>query len=242
MPSLVVSNAAMVRLIWSIGTDGVMINVLGAGKTGGIIGQALADTLGTAIKSSFTSSGHASHIAPDVSLVQIGVRDISTPNLVEFLDTSAAVPGTGTGDQLPAGVALAITLRTGKAGQSFRGRTFFGGYTELANQPDGTLDPAVATAAVNFIFAISGNFNASGLQLSVLSRPSELTVLTKDVTHADGTHTITSHTRKARPGGVTTIIGVEARNDIWDSQRRRTSAGSASTLRQPVARATIAQT
>jgi hypothetical protein len=172
--------------------------------------------------------------------MQVGVRDLSSASLAEFLDTGAAVPGLDATDMLPGGNAYVVTLRTARAGQSFRGRVYLGGYTEGGNGPTGAIATPVAVAGTAFVTSIGTTMGANGLTFSVLSRPSELTVLTKDVTHPDGTHTITTHSRAARAGGLTDVIAVEARNTIWDSQRRRTGPGSASTLlRGPEFRRTL---
>jgi hypothetical protein len=236
MPKLVVPGAAQVRLIWQYAGGAQAINVFGASKVSGTIDQITADNLGAAIKSTFSSTGILAVTSAEYSLQLVGVRDISAPNLPEFFDSGPAVPGAGTADTLPGQNAVCITLRTAGAGQSFRGRTYLGGWTEASNTPTGQIDPGTANFAVDFVNAVKSAMATVGLAMAVVSRPSLLVTITTDTTNADGSHSIKVQTRKARPGGHANVTSIEARNEVWDSQRRRTAAGSQSTLRQPLAR------
>jgi hypothetical protein len=230
MPQLVVPGAMQVRLIWSLPGGTVGMNVLGAIKQAAIPGQALANTLGASIKASVASSGWAPHISEQIALQTVGVRDLSTANQLEYLDTSPPAPGTAVDDPLPGEVALVITLRTAKAGQSGRGRVYLLGLTEVANLSSGQADPAIAVFGVNFIQSIISDFQAAGLRMAVISRPSLLTTITTDVTLPDGSHSTKVQIEKARGGGFSEVIAVELRNSVWDSQRRRQLAGSQSSL------------
>src|SRR5215831_14748614 len=108
-----VPGACLVRLIWSVGSGGTMINVLGASNTGAIaITQAIADTLDSGIKNALNAGTYKTSLAPSTILEAVGVRDISNPDLPEFLGAAASVPGTGTGDDLPRQAALVASLRT----------------------------------------------------------------------------------------------------------------------------------
>lgn len=237
MPSLVVPGAVQVRLLWSIQQSGSMINVIGGQKLAGTVNQATADQLGAAIKSAFTSGLFSTHISGQVFLGAVGLRDISSANLAEFLDSGTAVGGTATDDELPSGNALVITLRTAKAGQSFRGRIYLGGFSEASNGATATVDPAVVTDSVNFVQAISSAMTASGFKLAVVSRPSDITQEVTTITHANGSVDTITKNVKPRPGGVEPVTLIEARNAIWDSQRRRSAPGSTSTLLRGIARA-----
>jgi hypothetical protein len=217
-----------------------MVNVLGAQKLAALVNQTLANNLGSAIKSAVASTSWALALAPDVQLLMVGVRDIGAPSLAEFLDEGAPVSGTATDDQLPGGNAVVVTLRTAGAGQSFRGRVYLGGLSETSNAADGTIAPPTAAAAVGFVQAISDAITAQGMKFAVVSRPSLLTTVLTQTFNADGTVASSkTETRKARGGAVTPIVGVEMRNDIWDSQRRRNAPGSASTLRAPLHKVAI---
>lgn len=206
MPQLVVPNAAQMRLIWSLSGQLYALNVLGVVNAGSVaITQALTNTIGAAIKTSFTSSTHGAAVSTLVSLANVGLRDIRSANTAEFIDTGGAVAGTATGgDLLPPQTALCITLRTAQAGRSFRGRVYLPGYTELSNIVTGTINnPA---PAVTFITGIKSALTANGLDLGVLSRPAPTAV-------------------PPRFGFITVVTSIVARDSVWDTQRRRAVPG-----------------
>lgn len=205
MPQLVVPGAGQLRLIWALGGQLYALNVMGVVNAGSVaITQALTNTIGTAIKSSFTSSGLVASIHSTVTLANIGLRDIRTANTAEFLDTGGAVAGTMTGDLLPPQIALCITLRTAQAGRSFRGRSYIPGFGEGQNTAAGVSQGA--SGAVAFITAIKANLISSGLDLGVLSRPAP-------------------DSSPPRAGFITTVTSVVARDLVWDTQRRRAVPG-----------------
>jgi hypothetical protein len=205
MPALVVPNAAILRLLWSQGGILSAINVLGVVNGSNIaITQALTNTIGTAIKSALSSSGHTTAIGSTIALSNIGLRDIRSANQAEFLDSNAAQAGTGAGDLLPLQTCLCITLRTALAGKSFRGRCYLWGYTEGSNTANGGISST--TSSVAFVTAIKSALVASGLDLGVLSRPNATLPI-------------------PRAGTVTPVTSVVARDSVWDTQRRRAIAG-----------------
>lgn len=204
MAQLVVPNAAQLRLIWGHGGQLYALNVMGVVANAVPITQALTNTIGTAIKSAFTSSAHNSRVVTTVTLANIGLRDIRTANTAEFLDSGAAVAGTDAASILPPQTALCITLRTAQAGRSFRGRVYLCGYGESWNITGGTAQSA--TEAVAFITAIKSALVTSGMDLGVLSRPAP-----------DAT--------PPRAGFVTTVTSIVARDLVWDTQRRRAIPG-----------------
>lgn len=205
MPQLIVPNAAQMRLIWASGGQLYALNVMGVVNSGSVaITQALTNTIGTAIKASFTSSALNSAIHTGVTLANVGLRDIRTANTAEFLDSGGPVAGAGTGDLLPPQTAFVVTLRTAQAGRSFRGRVYLPGFPEGMNQPGGTISSA--STSVAFITAIKANLQTSGLDLGVLSRPAPLA-------------------NPPRAGFITTVTSIVARDLVWDTQRRRAIPG-----------------
>lgn len=205
MAQLVVPNAAQLRVIYSLSGTLYALNVYGVVNSGSIsITQALTNTIGTAIKSAFTSSGQGATINAAVSLANIGLRDLRTPAQTEYIDTGAAVAGTGTGDLLPLQTALCITLRTAFAGQRFRGRTYLCGYGEVNNTATGTIN--ATNVAVAWITAIKTALVANSLDLGVIHRPTEAPL------------PVTS-------GFITPVTAIVARDAVWDTQRRRAVPG-----------------
>jgi hypothetical protein len=229
--ALQIPGGAQVRLIWTISGGGLMINVLGAVVSGTpTFGQAHANALGSAIKGAFSGGALIGQTHTSVVLNSIGVRDLRSPNLTEFLDQGATVAGTGTGDALPRAVALVITLRTALSGPRYRGRIYLGGFSETQNDADATASAALVAAGVSFVGSIQTAMAANGLTMGVISRPMEPYTVTTTFERNDGTTDTTVKTHEGRPGQVNAVTLIQARNDTWDSQRRRTSAGSVSTL------------
>ena len=205
MPQLVVANAGQMRLIWALSGQLYALNVMGVVNTGSVaITQALTNTIGTAVKAAFTSSGQAASTHTTVTLANIGLRDIRTANTAEFLDSGGAVAGTSAGDILPLQVANCVTLRTAQAGRSFRGRVYLPGYSEAFNAVLGVISGAATGVA--FVTAIKAALVASSLDLGVLSRPApQLPV--------------------PRVGFITVLTSIVSRDSVWDTQRRRAIPG-----------------
>lgn len=171
MAPLVVPQAVLMRLIWTLAGTPYAINVIGTRKEGSpTINQAFANAIGSTVKSGYTASTLAAQHAPNVALANVGVRDISTPFNAEFLDAGAAVPGTGSGNLLPKQVAACVTLRTAKAGKKFRGRVYLPGFVATANDANGLMTTAAGNAAAGFLVSLIANLPAAGLRLAVVSR------------------------------------------------------------------------
>lgn len=199
MPAFTVPQGVLLRLIWRKGGVDAAVNVLGAvNPTAVVINQALANTLSTAIQSSFTSSGLRALMAPSWSLNQIGVRDINTANHFEFIGTAAAQAGSGVTDPLPDNVAYCATIRTLLAGKRYRGRYYQVGIAEASNDANGQPSTGAKNAVIAFLVAIQANLTTSALTGAVLSRVANV-----------GTPWDT----------------IVARNTTWSTQRRRLLPG-----------------
>lgn len=217
MPPLVIANAALVTIHWARG-DVAFINQLGAlAPAGVVIGQTMANDLGIDIKAALASTALSADLHTSVSLVAVGVRDIRVAFQPEFVDSSPAVSGTAAGDPLPGSVALVVTFRTGLSGPRNRGRYYQGGLTEAANDASGQCSAIVSGHILSFVDGVRVAIAGAGMTMAVVSRPQLATVVTKEIA--------------ARPGGVQGITSLQIRNNTWDSQRRRASAGAASTFR-----------
>ena len=209
-PSRVISNAAQLKLNWS-GPTRTWANVFGAlgNPTLPVINQALANTLMTAIGTSFTSSGLAPLIGTSCSLVSVSIRSLNAPNQPEFVSSNAAVAGAGAGDLLPLSAAACVTVRTTLSGKSFRGRMYITGFTESQNDSTGRILTAANTAAQTFVNAISVNLASNGLSFAVLSFARDQVI-------------IPQKTIAAKAGFATAASSFQVRNTKWESQRRRT--------------------
>ncbi len=218
---LVIPNCVEVRLLWILNAQ-LGVNVLHGNVTGSVtVNLALANAIGSAVKSAYTAN-LAGLQTVNVALARIGVRDLRSAHLPEFLDTGALVSGSGTGDSLPNQNAACITLRTGLSGKSFRGRVFISGFNELQNDSGGLTVAAANAASVSFLTAVSNALTANGLALSVASRPAERKTLVETTFHNDGTTTTrTLSQQTAKSGTSTAVTSIAARDANWQSQRRR---------------------
>jgi hypothetical protein len=210
MAQLVIPNGAMLTLNWS-GETRTWKNVIGLLVTGTppTFGQALANTLFTGISTSAGFLSLLALLAPTVTLENLTVRDLRSPNQPEFTSSGVPVSGGGTGDCLPLNVAAVCTVRTALAGKSFRGRTYFSGFSELQNDAQGRQSAAVGTAIVAAMTSINSILAGSSLTVAVLSRPRDAS-------------TIPAKTITAKVAAATAVQSFEARNTKWESQRRRT--------------------
>src|SRR5215471_9523893 len=106
-------SGVQVRLVWT--NPGKTIYTVLNFTKGSIttIDQNAANSIGSTIKTAFTSSNFSANYLASCALSKVGVRDVSSPGLAEFLDAGAAVPGTATAsDLLPRRTAMCITHRT----------------------------------------------------------------------------------------------------------------------------------
>lgn len=202
MPSLVINNTAQIRLIWQINGTDYAVNVLHGIKDDplGGIDQARADGIATNITNALNGmvAGTANSFATSWTLARVGVRDLDSANNPEFLGTVADPwNGTGAAEYLPLNVASCVTLRTDRAGASYRGRCYVSGWVEGASS-GGVMATSAQTAAVRLVEAVRDGMDASGFTLAVASR-------------ALG---------QSRP-----VQSIVSRDQRWDTQRRRIIPG-----------------
>jgi hypothetical protein len=203
--SLTLPNTVQVRLRWSL-IGRLCSNIL-AGEVGSFTSsQAVADALATAVLGHFTTSGLAALSATTTVMLGVGLRDIRSDGLVEYLSAPAGVAGTGAGDPLPNSLAAVVTLRTARAGKRYRGRVYVGGAIVAENDAAGHIVAAYNTALKAFLTDVQADMLAQGITLGVLSRPQY-----DPITGLVGTWA----------GAITPVTAVETRDVIWDSQRRR---------------------
>jgi hypothetical protein len=220
-PPLVVPNAVQIRLMYALGGQGAF-NVLHAIKTGSqVIDQTLTNAIGAAIKSAWSA-----RVGPlagaGAALIRVGLRDLSSPNQPEYLDSGAQVGGSASDDMLPANNAACVTLRSAKSGKSFTGRCYIGGFSELQNSAAGATQATASSAAASFLQDVSAALTTNSMQLGVLSRPSYAYVDNRTWTFNDGTTEVDVIGRgKQRAGAITPVTLIQSRNNQWESQRRR---------------------
>jgi hypothetical protein len=224
---LVIANTVQVRILWALSGQGA-VNVLhGIVATGFVVNQSVANTLGSAVKAAFTT--HLASLMPaNCGITKVGLRDIRIANGTEFLDAGTAASGSAVGDPLPTSTALCVTLRTDKAGKSFRGRTYLGGFAETQNDTNAQASAATATSALAFMAALDTAFDGSSITMAVASRPAERYTVVRTTFHDDGTTTVKTITQgQARTGQSNPVTLFQNRTALWESQRRRANGRGA---------------
>lgn len=198
MPPFVLDRTIEVRLIWQLSSVDTAVNVLhyDAGPAT-IIAQSDADGVASAVGAAFTSSLWRGDVADLWRLDRVGVRDLRTANLPEF-ESSVALAGTNAGQPLPAQTTLVATLRTAKAGRSFRGRFYSCGWSENSSATGLNASGSARDHMVDFLEAIS--------LLTIDGQEWALAVLSRAVPQLNPVTSISA-------------------NVEWDTQRRRVRAG-----------------
>lgn len=199
MAGLVIDNTVQVRLIWYQGTSPAAVNVLHGIKKTPFAGvdQGSVNALRAAIAATWPTATIKSEISSTYGIRDVTMRDLNSPNNVEFVATGAQLVGSSTADLLPLQTALCCTLRTSKAGASFRGRYYQSGYTEGFGS-GGLASAGVTGALSEWVNRLKTAFSDTGLDMSVASRL--LGISNK-------------------------VESVVVRDASWDTQRRRATPG-----------------
>lgn len=195
------------QIIWQRSSADAAVNVLHwdftEGQPLGLSNQDVADIFASEVASAAavltagtTTTGLMSQ---SWSIDRVTIRDLRIPNQPEFSSTVGVV-GTNTSQTLPSSNAVVVTLRTAKAGRSFRGRTYIPGWSAFAVTATGAISSTAREAAEDFITGLQAGVAAEipGAVLVVYSR-------TLDETNP--------------------VVSVQVRDDQWDVQRRRNVPG-----------------
>lgn len=210
MAKFQVTNGVQIRLIWTVAGAPWAINVVGARNDGAVpVNQALADTLGAAIKASFAgATALNTHIGANIALGKVGVRDVHTVEQPEYQDAGAASAGTSVGKTLPFQTAFVVTLRTALVGKQNRGRIYLFGFDETSSDGN-SANADTVTDSVAFVNGIKNAISASGMQMAILHRA------------LPARQTESGETLPARVSGTVPVTTVVAVDSLWDVQRRR---------------------
>lgn len=176
MPSTAVADTYRVVSYFTRGAE-VMLNVNHVRKDAGGAAERLAianhfkalweGTGGT------TPKGMKDFRQIKVVFQKVSVQDISTLPFPVPSEYTSGTAGTSAGIELPAQTALVVSLKTGLAGRSYRGRTYVGGFTTTAISDDGTYDRPSGAVMVQLGQAfgdLASNLNGDGTPLVVASR------------------------------------------------------------------------
>jgi hypothetical protein len=210
-----VPNGVEVKIVWGLAGIPTALNILHFSHAAAAsMTQAVADAISALIKTSFTNN-LAAFIHPTVSLLRVETRNMDNQSDPWFVTSSAAPPGTGTGNPLPAATAFCVSLKTGLRGRSYNGRVYLWGFASVANDTNGGITTAASTGAVAFIQGIDTNMSTTQ------SRP--MAIVSRWTT-PPGSPPNTPPTERPVPllTDVTSIVALDSR---WDVQRRRAVPG-----------------
>lgn len=202
MAAVVVDNTCQVRITWSNSGTPFAVNVCHGIKDDPLasIDAAKAQSLANAMSTRFAAMSGATKNAlrNTITLSQVGIRDLNSANNPEYIATPAtAFAYTGISELLPLNVAACVTLRTAKAGASYRGRMYITGWGEGVST-EGVMAATATTGAVEIVNAVKAALKDAGLTMSVASR---------------------------KLGKSSQVTSVLSRDNRWDTQRRRIVAG-----------------
>lgn len=217
-----IPNCVAIRLIWQLPNGKPASNILHGSYTSTFTPTiAMANSLFTAISTSFTSTGLGILLYYQSYFVGVGLRDLRQDpatgfGMAEFVsNTTPATPGTAanTVTALPPQTSLVVSLKTGFARQANRGRVYIPNWAATADTGAGVASPAAVTAASGFITQLASTVAGTPYNLSLcIAHPQRQSYPSR----TPGAPAI-----PARAPGTVPVISIAARDNIWDTQRLR---------------------
>lgn len=184
--------------------------------TAGPLNPGIAENIWAAFRTNAQFLAWMALLPPSTICNGVDVRDMRNSNNPLIASTSPSVSGTAAVANTPMApqVAIVLTLRTAQAGQAFRGRVYAGGLSTAVQ--DGTghiLGSASAqwrSAIVNFqtVIVTQGATSLGIAQRFLPSRPGHGGV-----------------TLPERPAGIVPVNAFVIRDNVFDTQRRRSISG-----------------
>lgn len=206
----VVPFCAQITLRWSLEDGKVAHNVLYGRYSGGFAGTvAQANAIFAGLSTGAPAAALLSAMHPSTSFAGVDIRDVNTPNNALIQSTSTAVPGTGTGANLPNEVAVVITLRTAFVGPGFRGRIYIPGFAASSGTAGNVIIGTTVSVINTWANTIPSVFSGQGYTF-VLGQPAR----------AQYTGS-TGRVHPARTATSTPITSQLVKDNHWDTQRRR---------------------
>lgn len=168
----------------------------------------LASALWTAISNAW-STNLAPQMSPNATLNAVWIRDMTNVTNPVVVGTGTAIPGTGTGNALPAENAIVITENINARGRGAKGRMYLGGFVDSASGANGVISAAGMAAAQGYATALFNAITANSLT------PCVAQVARQQYQGLTGT------VHPARPANHVTCSQYVIRNNEMDTQRRR---------------------
>jgi hypothetical protein len=202
---------AAIGFQWTLASGKIAHNVLYGRFSGSFAGTvAQCNGIMTALTTGPNWTALAAQLAPTAAFSAVTIRNVDVINQPLLQSTNVAVPGTGTGTEMPDEVAAVITLRTAMVGPQNRGRVFVPGFATNAIGASNTIAAAAVTALTNWGGIIQGALSAQGY-VWVLGQKER----------AAYTSIKTGRVFPPRPATSAAITNATVRDNHWDTIRRR---------------------
>lgn len=199
MPPLVMPQTVRVRHIYQVGGLDYAVNVMHyVVPASQVVTGATATDYAADVNGAINLSSIDAEWSDQVTLDRVTVRDLRTANLPEFA-AQVNRDGLDIEPPIPPMSSLVVTLRTAKAGRSFRGRVYLPGWSEGTNVLTGVASTAAQQASLAFIQDL-------------------MSVVVEGNTWSLGVASITL-------GEINAVTSAEVRDAVWDTQRRRSIPG-----------------
>jgi hypothetical protein len=169
----------------------------------------ISESVWTALKASLTGNGVDAAMSTQFEWTGVGCIDLRGPNFPEITSTSAALVGTNVANALSPQNAVVVTLRTGKSGRSFRGRSYVYGFCVDGMTASGGIATVAEAGALNFVNSVKAAMAGQSLTMAIRSpalpeRPSK-----------------PGGTLPAKDYSIEPVSTQLVRDLIWDTNRRR---------------------
>jgi hypothetical protein len=203
-------NTVAVKIKWTL-HGRPQLNVLhGEYVLAGPLNPNIAQNIFAAISGTFVSDAYEGVLATTTQLAGVSVLDLRSSGIPDVPSTGDAIAGTATGLAMPDMVSFVLTERTAMTGRSHRGRIYTLGWATDFVMADGTALPAAVSTAVTWYRSVQAAMAAEGVTLAIRSaalpdRPSK-----------------PGGTLPAKDYEITPVTIIEARDFIFDTNRRRT--------------------
>lgn len=208
-----IPNCIQVRLIYTTPSKANIMNVIhGFSSAQGPLNPNVADTMFTAMVGSGDWPLWLQSLPVDTTFVGFDIRDMRMPNSPLLQHSFTAIPGTAATGPLPPQTCIVLTLRTANAGAQFRGRIFCGALATVNSDATGHISTVGMAAPTHYVSAIGSGFAAIGWQLGLAQR-----FLPARPGHGNVT-------LPERPAACVPVTATIVRDNIFDTQRRRTGA------------------
>lgn len=205
-----VPQCAQIVIQWGLESGRIGHNVLYGRYAGGFVGTAAqCNSILTGLTSGGAWTALAAFLATSSGLSGVTIRDVNTVDQPLISNSVGGQPGTSASPSLPNEAAVVVTLRTAKAGAQNRGRMFIPGWATNALGAGNVVAAAAVTALNNWANTIPGVLGGQGYTWVIGQR--------ERVAYTGSTGT----QHPARAATSTQITSQSARDNHWDTQRKR---------------------